>query len=159
MVKVSKDAKERKTFQLMPEGRQIIRVTKAGQKPTKRPQFVEIEAVNKDGITIKNRWDLKSDIQEYLFWLFYNTGCGLEEDENGECSVEDMVGRYAVITVTHNVSRDREVVDDDTGEVKILKGRTFANFGFIEGNAAGFDNNDAAVDSNKDDDDWDEDDD
>lgn len=147
-VRINKEAKERK-FVLMPEGTQVIKVTKVEVKPKGKPQVISIEAKNKDGVVITNRWDITKDMQESMFWLFYNTGCGLEEDADGFTNPDDMVGRYVLIDVVHR--QGKPMVNEETGEVK--PPRIFANFGYIHGNADGFDGEEPSESDDVDDDD------
>lgn len=136
--KVSDKAKERKPFMLMPEGTQIIKVTKVEVKPKGNPKFILIEAVNSDGVSIRNRWDVTKEVQESMFWMFYNLGCGLDVDEEGYTDPDAMLGRFVEIVVKHTVLPATTVVDELTGEERELPERTFANFARINGNVSGF---------------------
>lgn len=137
-LKISKEAQSFKGFSLMEEGEQIIEVTEVSAKPAARPKIVSIKAKNEAGDEIRNRWDVSNPNQEKFFWMFYNKGCGLDTNEDGEVDPNDMLGCFANITVVHNTQEARTVVDEDTGEVKEFPARTFANFGYINGNEPGF---------------------
>lgn len=134
-VQISKDAREKKAFVLMPAGRQVIKVTSVEMMPKGNPKNISIRAENADGIEIRNKWNIANDKQEAMFWLFYNLGCGLDADDEGFVDPMAMKGRFAEIEVTHTVLEAR--VNEETG--KEMPERTFANFGRINGNVSGFD--------------------
>lgn len=139
-VKVDKAAvEEAKAGGLMRTGRQILEIVEVAEKPKARPKYIAVKCKNAHGESITNRWDITSDKQVGYFGLFYYDGCGCDDDDEGYAVPKDMLHKFADVTIKHTELEARDVVDEETGEITTYPARTFANFAYIHGNAAGFD--------------------
>lgn len=133
-IKVSKGAKE--GFRLMPEGATVLHITKVEMIPKGRPHKVKVQTVNEDDIKFQNTWDLDNEMQERMFWTFYNTGCGLDEDDEGYSNPMDMQDMYVDVDMKHVVKEKQTIIEEDEDGCEIektLPERTFVNLGYIYG--------------------------
>lgn len=139
-VRISKEAKE-SGFILMREGANVLRIDKVEVTPKGNPHKVKIEAVNEHGEKYTPRFDLTKDIQEKIFWTFYNTGCGLDEDEDGFSDPYAMQGLFVDVDIKHDVKDPITIEEEDEdGNIieKELPQRTFVNTGYVYGPVSDF---------------------
>ena len=88
-------------FRLMPEGEQTLLITKAEGKPRADVQLVEVEFVNAEGITLKNKYDLTTDGGYAAFYYLVLNGLGVDLDEGDEFNIDEMPGNYVKVEIVH----------------------------------------------------------
>lgn len=146
MVRFTEDMKSA-GFEVMPEGPCVLRVKKVTPvKQNGKLRELKFTFEDSKGRLVFNNYNMNPNASYYAnamkaLYSLLKTGCALEEDEDGSIDEMKAVGRYFRTTIKHTKSNDGT--------------RTFANLGYIEGHATGFD--DEADDVVSDEDDFDDD--
>lgn len=118
-------------FEIVPEGEQILKVEE--MKPVMQAGKVKklkVTFVDSKGRKLFNTYDVDKSARYYVqsmkaLYSLLTTGCGLRADNGGTIDESDAVGKYVLAEVRHNTSEST--------------GRTYANLGYINGHADGFD--------------------
>lgn len=118
-------------FEIMPEGEHILMVEE--MKPVMQAGKVKklkVTFVDSKGRKLFNTYDVDPKAKYYVqsmkaMYSLLTTGCALKPGADGSIDESDAVGRYVVAEVRHNTSEST--------------GRTYANLGYINGHADGFD--------------------
>ena len=121
-------------FRLMPEGQNVLKITKAEGTPRTNVTNVEVSFVDAEGITLKNRYDLTIDGGYAAFYYLATIGCEFDADT---IDINDMVGRYVTVEIVHNEG-SRPLAD---GRIPV-----FANIKTVTGPGAPFDEDEAEDD-------------
>jgi hypothetical protein len=90
-----------KGFRLMPEGEQNLKITKVVGLPRANVTNVEVDFVNEDGITLKNKYDLTSDGGYAAFYFLVLNGMGIDLDEGDQFDIDQLDGQFVSVEIVH----------------------------------------------------------
>lgn len=144
MVKFTEDAKK-SGFEIIPEGEHILKVDEVKQvMQAGKVKALQVTFVDSEGRKLFNRYDLNPKAKYYIqslraLYSMLTTGCGLTADDDDTIDEMDAVGKYLIAEVKHNTS-------DTTG-------KTYANLGYINGHAEGFEDDEGVEIYDEDDED------
>lgn len=117
-------------FEIIPEGEHILKVEE--MKPVMQAgklKKLKVTFVDAKGRKLFNTYDVDPKGKYYVqsmkaMYSLLTTGCGLKPGADGSIDEADAVGKYVIAEVRHNTSEST--------------GRTYANLGYINGHAEGF---------------------
>lgn len=130
MVKFTEESKK-SGFEIIPEGEHILKVDEIKQvMQAGKVKALQVTFVDSEGRKLFNRYDLNPKAKYYVqslraLYSMLTTGCGLVADDDDTIDEMDAIGKYIIAEVKHNTSEST--------------GKTYANLGYINGHAEGFD--------------------
>lgn len=92
------------SFEPVPEGEQILEITKAEAKPSGKPNTMHISFKDKEGRLINNRYDFTNPGGLVAFGLLCRTALGMKDSDEFDTVLDTpkFVGKKLLCEIVHN---------------------------------------------------------